>query len=90
MFKWLSLIPQAFSIAKVIEAEIPISGQGKAKLDAGLAIGQAAFETEQDLQKSWGNQTAFLAALVKAIGIAVALLNAAGVFTSKATAPAAQ
>ena len=80
MLKFLQLIPHAFAIAKTVEAEIPISGQGKNKLDAGLAIGQVVYETEQDIQKSWGNPAAFLAALTKAIGIAVTLLNGAGVF----------
>jgi len=80
MLKFLKLIPHALDIAKTIEEAIPISGQGKAKLDAGLAIGQVVYDTEQDIQKSWGNPAAFLAALTKAIGIAVTLLNAAGVF----------
>ncbi len=80
MKTFLSIIPQAIEIAKIAEAAVPLSGQGKNKLNFALNVADAAYDTEEDLRKSWKDKTKFLDALVRAINIAVALLNAAGVF----------
>lgn len=86
MLKFLSILPQALEIARIAEAAVPLSGQGKAKLAFALNVAEAAFETEEDLRKAWGDRNRFMEAIARAIPMAVALLNAAGVF--KRTAPA--
>jgi hypothetical protein len=80
MLKWLKLIPLAFDVAKLIEAQAPISGQGKAKLAFAIDLGREIFEHEEEMRKAWGNPDAFLAALTKAVTYAVTLLNATGIF----------
>jgi hypothetical protein len=78
--KWLKLIPLAFDVAKLIEAQAPMSGQGKAKLAFAIDVGREMYGFEEEIRKAWGNPDAFLAALAKAVTYAVTLLNATGIF----------
>jgi hypothetical protein len=80
MLKWLRLIPLAFDVAKTIEAQAPMSGQGKAKLAFAIEVGREIYDIEEDIRKAWGNPDAFLAALSRAVSYAVTLLNATGIF----------
>jgi hypothetical protein len=80
MLKWLRLIPLAFDVAKTIEAQAPMSGQGKAKLAFAIEVGREIYDIEEDIRKAWGNPDAFLDALSRAVSYAVTLLNATGIF----------
>ena len=86
MTKFLKILPQAFEIARIAEAAVPLSGQGKAKLAFALNAAEAAYEAEEGLRSAWGDRSKFMEAIARAIQVAVALLNAAGVF--KKTVPA--
>lgn len=83
--KWLRIIPLAFDVAKLVEAQVPLSGQGQAKLAFAVDVSREIFAAEEDVRKAWGNPEVFAEALVKAIGLVVSLLNATGVFRKEQT-----
>lgn len=80
MKTFLSVLPLAIDIAKIAEAAVPEGGKGKAKLAFAVDTAAAIYETEEDLRTNWGDRSKFLEAIVKAVGLAVSLLNAAGLF----------
>jgi hypothetical protein len=86
MSKFLSLMPIAIQIARIAEAAVPLPGKGNAKLAFAVDAAAAAYDTEEDLRSSWKDRNAFLAAITRATGTAVALLNATGVFRKSAAA----
>lgn len=77
--KWATLVSLAFGLAQAVEGEMP-AGSGKDKLAAVVGIGQVAFTQEEALRTSWGNPEQFSGALTNAVGVAVGVLNAVGVF----------
>lgn len=83
MKKFIEIIEFAFTGAKAIEQQLP-DAPGKQKLDTLLGIGQLAFQQEEAVRNSWGNPDAFAKALTTAATIAVAALNASGIFKKKA------
>jgi hypothetical protein len=80
MSKFLNVIPVAIQIARIAEAAAPLPGKGNAKLAFAVDAAAAVYDAEEDLRSSWGDKSKFLAAMTRAIGTSVALLNAAGVF----------
>jgi len=84
MKKFLAILPHAIELARIAEAAVPLSGQGKAKLAFALDAAQAVYETEEELRTSWSDKTRFTATLTTAINLAVSLLNASGVFKKAA------
>lgn len=86
MTKFLKILPTAFEVARIAEAAVPLSGQGKAKLAFALEAAEAAYEVEEELRTSWGDRSKFMEAIARAIQVAVALLNAGGVFKKTALA----
>lgn len=80
--KWATLVGLAFGLAQAVEGEMP-AGSGKDKLAAVVGIGQVAFQQEETLRASWGQPDQFAAALTNAVGVAVGVLNAVGVFKKR-------
>ncbi len=80
MSKFLSLLPIIIQIAKITEAAVPLSGKGAAKLAFAVDAAAAIYDSEEDLRSSWKDKEAFLAAVTRAMGTTVTLLNSAGVF----------
>ena len=80
MSKFLQIVPIALEIAKMVEAAVPLAGQGKAKLAFAVDAADAIYQTEENLRQSWKDKNAFLAAIAQATSLAVALFNAAGIF----------
>ncbi len=87
MSKFLKVMPVCIEMAKIVEAAVPDGGKGKAKLAFAVDTAAAIYDTEEELRSSWKDKNAFLAAVTRATGTAVALFNAAGVF-KKAAPPA--
>ena len=85
MNKFLKILPQAIEVARIAEAAVPLSGQGKAKLAFALNAAEAAYEVEEELRANWSDRGKFLESIARAIQVAVVLMNAAGVF--KKTVP---
>lgn len=86
MNKFLKILPQAIEVARIAEAAVPLSGQGKAKLAFALNVAEAAYDVEEDLRSAWSDRSKFLEGIARAIQVAVALMNSSGVF--KKTVPA--
>lgn len=86
MNKFLRILPQAIEVARIAEAAVPLSGQGKAKLAFALNVAEAAYEAEEELRAAWGDRSKFLEGIARAIQVAVVLMNSSGVF--KKAAPA--
>lgn len=86
MIKFLKILPQVIELARIAEAAVPFSGQGKAKLAFALDAAQTIYETEEELRSNWKDKSKFLESIGKAINISVSLLNAAGVFKKTALA----
>jgi hypothetical protein len=80
MSKFLQIIPFALQMAKIVEAAVPLGGQGKAKLAFAVDAAGAAYQAEESLRESWKDKDSFLAAIAQTTTLAVALLNATGVF----------
>ncbi len=80
MTRFLKILPQAIELARIAEAAMPLSGQGKAKLTFALDAAEAIYETEEDMRSSWKEKNKFLESIARAINVAVKLLNAGGVF----------
>ncbi|MCL4402050.1 MAG: hypothetical protein M1436_05225 [Acidobacteria bacterium] len=79
--KYLQIISLVIQIAKMVEAAVPLGGQGKAKLAFAVDAAAAIYETEEDIRQSWkDDKDAFLNAITRASGAVVGLLNAAGIF----------
>jgi hypothetical protein len=70
----LSIIPAIIAAIRAIEAAVPDSGQGKQKLDAVIAIIEAADESVKKLIPQFS----------AVIGIIVNLFNVTGVFKKSA------
>jgi len=76
----LALLPTIIEVIKAIEAAIPGTGQGKAKLEAVRQI----LEASSAVAGETANQFAALwPALQVSIGAIVALFNSSGVFRSR-------
>ena len=67
----LNLLPAIIAAIKAIEAAIPGSGQGKAKLDAVLEI----------IQTIDSNLTPLIPQITGVVSVLVKLFNSIGVFT---------
>jgi hypothetical protein len=89
MLKFLQIIPFVLETAKIVEAAVPLGGQGKAKLAFVVDAADAIYQTEENLRQSWKDKNAFLGAIAQATGLVVGLLNAVGVFKKSTPAPAA-
>lgn len=71
----VQLLPLIIDSVKAVEAAIPTSGQGSAKLEAvkGIVMSVSDIAVDVDAKN-------FSGALEKAIGFVVALMNKTGVF----------
>lgn len=80
MSKILQLVPLAIELAKIAEVAVPLPGQGNAKLAFAVDTAGSIYETQEELRGSWKDKAMFLESFTRAVGTAVRLLNAAGVF----------
>lgn len=71
------LVPALIEAINAIEAALPRSGMGAAKLEAVLAIVRGVFETIKDVGVSFDDVRP---ALERAIGALVGLFNSSGLF----------
>jgi hypothetical protein len=90
MSNFLKALPIAIELAKIVEAAVPGTGQGKAKFSFAIGAAEAAYTAEEDLRASWKDKNAFVESVAKATVTAVQLLNAAGVFQHAAAAAPAR
>lgn len=80
MTKILQVAPLAIELARIAESAVPLPGQGNAKLAFAVDMAGSIYETQDELRGSWKDKGAFLEAFTRAVGTAVRLLNASGVF----------
>jgi hypothetical protein len=86
LFTALKLLPLVLGAVKAVEEAIPLSGQGKLKLDLVLDVIKSAYEASASLTKEFSFEK-LVALVVPMINQIVALHNALGLFQKSTPKP---